>query len=319
MVAPKKDCNFKSKSKKQVNPADPKKASYGRKKTLIDSLYQDNDAKKSVRDRAEEVLQGIPVEYPRFSKAMLPSNVSYSFWMILPLDFCKFYMPNEDVRVVLVDERGKERDTTYLTKRHGLSAGWRGFAMEHRLLEGDILVFHMISPYRFKVNIVRVYSLDVADAALILMLIRDSRNRTDDVAKDSSASRKSEKSLKKLGQVDDQSENQFDDCNTEVPEVKREMTPRKSKKRVKNLGQVEDQSETQFDDCSTEVLEVKKKVTRKKSKKRLKKLGLIEAHSERQSDEDEGSGIAEYKLSNELNHCGTHLMQDHYQNSIGCM
>lgn len=293
--------------------------SYGRKKTLIDSLYQDNDAKKSVRDRAEEVLQGIPVEYPRFSKAMLPSNVSYSFWMILPLDFCKFYMPNEDVRVVLVDERGKERDTTYLTKRHGLSAGWRGFAMEHRLLEGDILVFHMISPYRFKVNIVRVYSLDVADAALILMLIRDSRNRTDDVAKDSSASRKSEKSLKKLGQVDDQSENQFDDCNTEVPEVKREMTPRKSKKRVKNLGQVEDQSETQFDDCSTEVLEVKKKVTRKKSKKRLKKLGLIEAHSERQSDEDEGSGIAEYKLSNELNHCGTHLMQDHYQNSIGCM
>lgn len=60
-------------------------------------------------------------------------------------------MPNEDVRVVLVDERGKERDTTYLTKRHGLSAGWRGFAMEHRLLEGDILVFHMISPYRFKV------------------------------------------------------------------------------------------------------------------------------------------------------------------------
>lgn len=60
-------------------------------------------------------------------------------------------MPNEDVRVVLVDDRGKERDTTYLTRRHGLSAGWRGFAMEHRLLEGDILVFHMISPYRFKV------------------------------------------------------------------------------------------------------------------------------------------------------------------------
>lgn len=79
--------------------------------------------------------------------------------------------------------------------------------------------------------------------------------------------------------------NQFDDCNTEVPEVKKEMTPRKSKKRVKKLGQVEDQSETQCDDCITEVQEVKKEMTCKKSKKRLKKLGLIETHSERQSDE----------------------------------
>lgn len=68
-------------------------------------------------------------------------------------------MPKEDVRVVLVDDRGKERDTTYLTRRHGLSAGWRGFAMEHRLLEGDILVFHMISPYRFKVIFFHSYIL----------------------------------------------------------------------------------------------------------------------------------------------------------------
>ncbi|XP_074345713.1 uncharacterized protein LOC141684573 isoform X2 [Apium graveolens] len=360
LVAPKKDCSFKSKAKK-VNSADSGNASYGRKKTLIDSLYQDNDAKKSVRDRAEEVLQSIPLEYPRFSKAMLPSNVSYSFWLILPLDFCKFYMPNEDVRVVLVDDRGTERDTTYLTKRHGLSAGWRGFAMEHRLLEGDILVFHMISPYRFKVNIVRVYGLDVADAALILMLIHDSRNKTYDEAKDSSPSRKSEKGVKTLGQVEAQSESQFDDCIAEVPEVKKEMTPKKLKKRVKKLGQVEDQSETRFDDCSTEVSEVKKELslrkskkrvkklrqaedqsetrfdycsteaseakkqlTPRKSKKRVKKLGLIEGRSERQSDDcnadvPEGSGIAEYELSNELNHWGTHLMQDHYHNSIGCM
>ncbi|WOH04724.1 hypothetical protein DCAR_0624136 [Daucus carota subsp. sativus] len=190
---------------------------YGRKKTLIDSLYQDDDAKKSVMDRAEEVLRSIPVEYPRFSKPMLPSNVSYSFWMIFPLEFCKFHMPKEDVRVVLVDDHGKQRDTTYLTKRHGLSAGWRGFAMDHRLLEGDILVFHMISAYTFKVNIVRVYGLDVANAALILMLIQDSKSRTFEKY---ITPKKSKKRVKKLRLIEDHSERQGDDCNADVPEAK---------------------------------------------------------------------------------------------------
>ena len=47
-------------------------------------------------------------------------------------------MPSEDVKVVLVDEVGQERDTTYLAKHHGLSAGWKRFAMEHQLVKGDV-------------------------------------------------------------------------------------------------------------------------------------------------------------------------------------
>lgn len=50
-----------------------------KKKTCIDSLYQDSDAKISVMERAEEVLQSIPIKYPRFSKSMITSNVSQSF------------------------------------------------------------------------------------------------------------------------------------------------------------------------------------------------------------------------------------------------
>ncbi|KAK1358854.1 B3 domain-containing protein [Heracleum sosnowskyi] len=169
MVAPKKNRNFKSKAKKQVNPADPGKASYGRRKTNIDSLYQDSDTKKSVMRRADEVLQSIPMEYPRFSKPMISSNVSSGFWLILPLEFCKRYMPNKDLAVVLVDDLGIQWGTSYLKKQHGFSAGWRGFAMNHGLLKGDILVFHKISPKVFKVNIVRVNDLDATDGALILM------------------------------------------------------------------------------------------------------------------------------------------------------
>ena len=60
-------------------------------------------------------------------------------------------MPSEDAKVVLVDEAGQERDTTYLAKYHGLSARWKRFAMEHELVRRDILVFHMITHYIFKV------------------------------------------------------------------------------------------------------------------------------------------------------------------------
>ena len=60
-------------------------------------------------------------------------------------------MPSEDAKVVLMDEAGQERDPAYLAKHHGLSAGWKRFAMEHELVKGDILVFHMITHYIFKV------------------------------------------------------------------------------------------------------------------------------------------------------------------------
>ena len=60
-------------------------------------------------------------------------------------------MPSEYVKVVLLDEVGQERDTTYLAKHHGLSASWKRFATEHELVKGDVLVFHMNAPYIFKI------------------------------------------------------------------------------------------------------------------------------------------------------------------------
>ena len=60
-------------------------------------------------------------------------------------------MPREDVKVVLVDEVGQERNTTYLAKHHGMSAGWKRFATEHELVKVDVLVFHMTAPYIFKI------------------------------------------------------------------------------------------------------------------------------------------------------------------------
>lgn len=53
--------------------------------------------------------------------------------------------------IVLEDESGNEYDTKYLVEKIGLSAGWRGFSIAHKLVEGDVLIFHLIKPSKFKV------------------------------------------------------------------------------------------------------------------------------------------------------------------------
>lgn len=60
-------------------------------------------------------------------------------------------MPKHDETVVLVDEDDQEFSTKYLVHKFGLSAGWRGFSISHKLLEGDALVFQLIKNWKFKV------------------------------------------------------------------------------------------------------------------------------------------------------------------------
>ena len=54
----------------------------------------------------------------------------------------------------LEDEDGNECNAMYLGKRSGLSGGWRGFALDHKLDDGDALVFELVQPTRFKVKLI---------------------------------------------------------------------------------------------------------------------------------------------------------------------
>ncbi|XP_059647774.1 B3 domain-containing protein Os06g0194400-like isoform X2 [Cornus florida] len=181
----KKRSTLKSKNAKQViSKKLGKSGSCKKKRTKIDDLYDNVEAKFSVMDRAEEVLTNLAADFPCFAKCMLPSNVAYSFWLILPAKFCYVHLPRHDTTVTLVDECGEEFETNYLVNRHGLSGGWRAFSMAHRLLKGDHVVFQLVGSCKLKsvlkiigrgekerkkVNIVRVYGLDEVDAALCLM------------------------------------------------------------------------------------------------------------------------------------------------------
>jgi hypothetical protein len=70
----------------------------------------------------------------------------------LPIDFCRKHLPKRDETITLVDEDDYESDTLYLAMKKGLSAGWRGFAIQHKLVDGDSLVFQLIKRTRFKVS-----------------------------------------------------------------------------------------------------------------------------------------------------------------------
>jgi len=71
----------------------------------------------------------------------------------LPLPFCKDNLPDHDEWVTLVDEDGGEWQTKYLAAKNGLSGGWRGFAIDHELVDGDCLIFQLVKPNTLKVRI----------------------------------------------------------------------------------------------------------------------------------------------------------------------
>ncbi|KAL7082658.1 hypothetical protein ACP275_14G114400 [Erythranthe tilingii] len=87
----------------------------------------------------------------------------------VPRQFCDDYLPMKDVTIVLIGENEKEFDTKYLAAKSGLSGGWKFFAAGHKLLEGDVVVFQLVEPCKFKVYIVRDRSLSEADGAMSLL------------------------------------------------------------------------------------------------------------------------------------------------------
>lgn len=61
------------------------------------------------------------------------------------------HLPKHDEMITLVDEDGNESPVKYLADKTGLSGGWRGFAIDHELVDGDALVFHLIKPTKVQV------------------------------------------------------------------------------------------------------------------------------------------------------------------------
>ncbi|CAI9286848.1 unnamed protein product [Lactuca saligna] len=140
--------------------------SYGMKvRDLSNRIYASDEDREYASERAEELHSKLQADFPSFLKPMLISHVSGGFWLGLPVYFCKSYLPKRDEIMTLVDENGAEWPTKYLPRKTGLSGGWKAFAEDHKLVDGDALVFQLIKPTVFKVYITRVNQAGDSDDA----------------------------------------------------------------------------------------------------------------------------------------------------------
>ncbi|MCL7041562.1 hypothetical protein MKW94_024634, partial [Papaver nudicaule] len=110
---------------------------------------------------------------------MVRSHVSGCFWLGLPSKFCLSNLPKNDTLFTLADEDGKEYIVNYLPRKLGLSGGWKAFAIAHKLVAGDALVFHLIKFSIFKVYIVRTSGLAEVDADLDLLKLESNTEESD--------------------------------------------------------------------------------------------------------------------------------------------
>ncbi|KAH7432859.1 hypothetical protein KP509_07G043800 [Ceratopteris richardii] len=136
----------------------------------------------------------------------------------LPLKFCKKHLPRDDGTMILEDENGEEWESVYLAHRTGLSGGWRGFAIDHHLEDGDAIIFELIKPTRFKVHIIRVSEVmsedDNKENAMGLKAGQkrkslEKKNRKDDNKENAMKLKAGQKrkSLEKKNRKDDNKEN----------------------------------------------------------------------------------------------------------------
>ncbi|KAI5065111.1 hypothetical protein GOP47_0020320 [Adiantum capillus-veneris] len=133
-----------------------RRSSYSsRASSLLNRKYASDEARLDAVLQAETIMKELPRSTPSFVKPMLQSHTTGGFWLGLPSNFCKTYLPKKDDKVVLENEKGDEWETVYLANKTGLSGGWRGFSLDHGLVDGDALLFELIEPCRFKIHIVR--------------------------------------------------------------------------------------------------------------------------------------------------------------------
>nr|XP_043626893.1 B3 domain-containing protein At3g19184-like [Erigeron canadensis]XP_043626895.1 B3 domain-containing protein At3g19184-like [Erigeron canadensis] len=140
-----------------------RRRSYGNKvRDLSNRVYASDEDREYASGRADELHSTLQPGFPSFVKPMLQSHVSGGFWLGLPIHFKK-HLPKRDEIMTLVDEDGDDWKAKYLPRKTGLSGGWKGFAEDHKLLDGDALVFQLIKPTVFKVYIIRVNQADDSD------------------------------------------------------------------------------------------------------------------------------------------------------------
>ncbi|XP_047324987.1 B3 domain-containing protein Os03g0184500-like [Impatiens glandulifera] len=113
------------------------------------------DVLSLLEERVTQILESLGDEFPIFIKEMGSEDVT-QFFMNFCSEFAKSHLPEHTADITLIDEDGMGYSTKYLAATTRLSARWRRFSIDHKLVKGDVLIFQLISHLTMKVYIVRV-------------------------------------------------------------------------------------------------------------------------------------------------------------------
>ncbi|CAK8568267.1 unnamed protein product [Lathyrus sativus] len=119
-------------------------------------VYASDEDRLEALDKAEKLQSELNSPHPIFIRTMLQSHVTGRFRLSLPVHFCKKNLPKQGEVMTLIDEDGNESPASYSARNTVLSTGWRGFAIAHKLADGDALIFELVKRTAFKVYIIRV-------------------------------------------------------------------------------------------------------------------------------------------------------------------
>ncbi|KAI3948313.1 hypothetical protein MKW92_042823 [Papaver armeniacum] len=119
-----------------------------------EKVATDAQRSKAIKHAEDYRVRHVPSTRPSYVKSMLQSHVYNGFWLNVPRDFCKNYLPGKKMIVVLEDAKGAEFDVVYTGEKEnaGLSGGWKAFAEAHKLDDGDALIFELTEPARLKLK-----------------------------------------------------------------------------------------------------------------------------------------------------------------------
>ncbi|KAK6946125.1 hypothetical protein RJ641_013669 [Dillenia turbinata] len=118
-------------------------------------VYASDEEREYAFSKAVEIERGLKPWFPEFcevhdSNLMRLVGFGYQIWVFL-LIFAEKNLPKTDETILPVDEDGYETSTKHLAEKTGLSAGWRGFSIDHKFVDEDALVSQLTDSTTFKV------------------------------------------------------------------------------------------------------------------------------------------------------------------------
>ncbi|KAJ7565188.1 hypothetical protein O6H91_02G052000 [Diphasiastrum complanatum] len=125
-------------------------------------ISQRRPVTKLERERTLQAAQSFKSTNPFVVLVIKPSHVYRGFWLALPVKFCRKWLPPANASITLTDPDGLNWQANWLGNPNrcgaGISGGWRRFALDHGLEEGDVCIFELTNREQIvlKVHIFRI-------------------------------------------------------------------------------------------------------------------------------------------------------------------